>query len=91
MKDIVKPAALHGTVEDEFQFAFECPSYSSIRNNANNILKNIFQMNITTDSKQNLLTHVMSCDDLVIIELFSSFISKCFCLRDRCLKSGDTP
>ena len=61
-----------GAIEDEFHFAFECPNYISIRNNANNILKNIFQINITTDSKQNLLTHVMSCDDLVIIELFSA-------------------
>ena len=32
-----------GAVEDEFHFAFECPSYSSIRNNANNILKIFFR------------------------------------------------
>jgi hypothetical protein len=49
-----------GAVEDEFHFAFECPSYSSIRNNANNILKNIFQINITTDSKQNLLSYFLA-------------------------------
>jgi hypothetical protein len=56
-----------GAVEDEFHFSFEYPSYNNIRNNANNILKNIFQINLTTESKQNLLTHVMSCNDSVLI------------------------
>ena len=33
-------------IDNEFHFAFECQHYQNIRNNAHNILKNIFQMDI---------------------------------------------
>ena len=62
--------------------ALECQHYQSIRNNTQNILKKIFQMNILTESKRDLMSNVMSTDDPDLIELFSTFIFKCFTLRD---------
>jgi hypothetical protein len=62
-----------GSVEDEFHFAFECHKYDNLRNNTNNILNNIFQMQLTTKSKEYLLTHVMCNNDQVLTGLFFKF------------------
>ena len=64
--------------------------YQTIKNNTHNILKKIFQMNIQTESKRKLMTNVMSTDDPVLIEFFSTFISKCFTHRDQSLPTGNT-
>ncbi|CAB4021132.1 Hypothetical predicted protein [Paramuricea clavata] len=77
-------------VEDEFHFAFECQNYENIRNDSSNILKNIFQMTLVTESKQNLLSHVISSTDSVLIDLFSKFIAKYFNIRDKSLQTRDT-
>ena len=71
-----------GSVENEFHFAFECQKYQNLRENSNNILKNIFQMELTANSEQDLLTHVMVNNDQVLANHFSNFISKCFTVRD---------
>jgi hypothetical protein len=83
-KDFVNTVTCSGSIEDEFHFAFECHKYDNLRNNTNNILKNNFQMQITTKSKEDLLTHVMCNNDQVLTGLFSNFISKCFSVRDKC-------
>ena len=72
-----------------FPPALECQHYQSIRYNTHNILKKIFQMNIQTEFKRNLMNNVISTDDPVVIELFSTFIFKCFTLRDRNLQAGN--
>ena len=69
-----------GSVENEFHFAFECQKYNNLRDNSNKILKNIFQMQLTAKSKEDLLTHVMVNKDKVL----TNFISKCFSVRDQC-------
>ena len=47
-------------------------------------------MNVTTESKQNLSGPEMSCSDhdLILINLFSKFLSDCFTTRDKCLESS---
>jgi hypothetical protein len=72
-----------GSVENEFHFAFECQKYQNLRENSNNILKNIFKMQLTARSKEDLLTYVMGNNDQVLANLFSNFISKCFTIRDK--------
>ena len=72
------------SVEDEFHFAFQCHKYDNLRNNCHNILKNIFQIQTTIESKKDLLTHIMSNNDQVLTNLFSNFIAKCFLVRDKC-------
>ncbi len=67
-----------GSVENELHFAFECQKYENLRENSNNIFKNIFQMPLTAKSKEDLLTHIMGNNDQVLTNLFSNFISKCF-------------
>ena len=47
-------------------------------------------MNIQTESKRKLMSNVMSTDDPVLIELFSTFIFKCFTLRDQSLQTANT-
>jgi hypothetical protein len=74
------------SIEDEFHFAFECQKYENIRNNSNNILQTFFQMNLPRDSREDLLTHIISNTDPVLTNLFSNFIAKCFKVRDKCLK-----
>jgi hypothetical protein len=51
-KDIVKIATKVHAVEDEFHFSFECPNYNNIGNNANNVLKNIFQIILQHNQKK---------------------------------------
>ncbi len=73
-----------GSVVNEFHFAFECQKYDNLRDISNNILKNIFQMQLTAKSKEDLLAHVMGNKDQVLTNLFSNYISKCFTVRDKC-------
>ena len=42
-----------GEVEDEFHVAFACKKYETLRNNTNDILKDFFQLNTTSQTKQN--------------------------------------
>jgi hypothetical protein len=63
------------SIEDEFHFAFECQKYENIRNNSNNILQTFFQMNLPRDSREDLLTHIISNTDPVLTNLFSNFIA----------------
>ena len=61
-------------VENEFHLVFTCKKYDNIRNSSNNILKNLFNLNTTTESKQKLLEHAMSSDNPVLVNLLSKFI-----------------
>ena len=72
-------------VEDEFHFSFECKKYKNLRNDAQNILKEYFEVNISTGTelKKELITKIMSLHDPVITNLFSDHISKCFHIRDK--------
>ena len=74
-------------IENEFHLVFTCEKYENIRNSSNNILKNLFNLNTTTESKQKLLEHVMSSDDSVLVNLLSKFISLCSIEREISLKS----
>jgi hypothetical protein len=70
-----------GSVEGKFHFAFECHKYDNLRNNTNNILNNIFQMQLTTKSKEDLLIHVMCNNDQVLTGLFQiSYQNVYYCL-----------
>ena len=60
-------------------------------NNSYNILKNLFNLNNTTEGKQKLLEHTMSTDDPVLINLFSKHIFLCKTKRENSLKSMDSP
>ena len=71
-------------IENEFHFAFECPKYDNLRNNSNNILKNMFEQDLSKSSREDLLTHIMTNTDPVLTNLFSNFIMKCFKVRDKC-------
>jgi hypothetical protein len=42
-----------GEVENEFHFVVTCQNYQHLRDNSNNILKNMFDLNITKETKQN--------------------------------------
>ena len=44
-------------------------------------------MELTPESKQNLLGHIMSSSDQVLVNLFSKYVSDCFTKRDKCLES----
>ena len=70
--------------EDEYHFTFECKCYKAERNNSKQHIK----MNVTTESKQNLLSHVMSSSDPILVNLFSKFLSDCFTTRDKCFESS---
>ncbi len=59
-----------GEIEDEFHLTFSCKTYETLRNNANEILKNIFQLNLTVQTKQKLLENIMSSRDIVLINIF---------------------
>ena len=61
--------------------------HMNIRNSSNNILKNLFNLNTTTESKQKLMEHAMSSDDLVLVNLLSKFISHCSIKGEISLKS----
>jgi hypothetical protein len=74
-------------VEDEFHFAFTCQKYNDIRANSNNILKNLFDLGSTTESKAKILIQIMLSDDPVVIHLFSEFIYTCHKNRENSLKS----
>ena len=76
-------------VENEYHFALTCPKYEDLRKNSNNILKNIFYLNATTESKQKLLEHVISSDDPVLVNLLSKHIFLCFTERDDSLRSRE--
>ena len=73
--------------EDEFHFAFTCHKYNHLRNNSGQILKTLFDLNITSEGKRKLLEHTMSFDDPVILSVSSKFISACFLNRENTLKS----
>jgi hypothetical protein len=75
------------TVEDEFHFVFDCQCYETKRNNSNIILKNMLKLELTSESKQNLLGHIISSSDQVIVNLFSKYLLDCFTMRDKCLES----
>ena len=77
-------------IEDEFHLSFECEKYNNLRNSSNQILKTIFDLNLTTESKRKLLEHTMKSNDPVLINLFSEFIAKCFARREDSLKSNQT-
>ena len=49
-----------GEVENEYHLALSCPKYEELRNNSNNILKNLFYLNNTIEGKQKLFEHAMS-------------------------------
>ena len=73
------------TVEDEYHFIFDCQCYETERNNSNIILKNMLKMELTPESKQNLLEHIMSSSDQVLVNLFSKHLSDCFTKRTNAL------
>ena len=79
-----------GEIEDEYHFTLTCPEYIDLRNNSNNILSNILNMN-TTDNKRKLLEHTMGNNDPVTLNLLSQFIHLCFIHRENSLKSLETP
>ncbi|CAB3979530.1 Hypothetical predicted protein [Paramuricea clavata] len=56
-----------GEVENEYHLALSCPKYEDLRNNSNNILKNLFYLNNTMEGKQKLFEHSMSSDDPVLV------------------------
>ena len=76
-----------GEVENEYHLALSCPKYEELRNNSNNILKNLFYLNNTMEGKQKLFEHAMSSDDPVLVNLLSKYIFHCFLERDKSLKS----
>jgi hypothetical protein len=76
-----------GEVENEYHVSLSCPKYEELRNNSNNILKNLFYLNSTMEGKQKLLEHSMSSDDPVLVNLLSKYIFHCFLERDKSLKS----
>ena len=55
-----------------------------------NILKTMFELNTSDQSKRKLLQHTMSSEDPVAIALFCKFISDCFNERENSLKSRET-
>lgn len=63
-----------GNVENEFHFVFTCQKYQQLRDNSNNILKNLFNLNTTTETKQKLLEHTMSSNDSVLVNLFAKYL-----------------
>ena len=77
-------------IENEFHLSFECQKYDNLRNKSNQILKTMFDLNLTTESKRKLLDHIMKSKDPVLINLFSEFIAKCFARREDSLKSNQT-
>ena len=77
----------NGEVENEYHLALSCPKYEELRNNANNILKNLFYHNNTMEGKQKLFEHAKSSDDPVLVNLLSKYIFHCFWERDKSLKS----
>ncbi|CAB4026551.1 Hypothetical predicted protein [Paramuricea clavata] len=77
----------NGEVENEYHLALSCPKYEELRNNSNNILKNLFYLNNTMEGKQKLFEHAMSSDDPVLVNLLSKYIFHCFSERDKSLKS----
>ena len=79
-----------GEIEDEFHFTFKCKKFDHLRENSNNILKTMFELNTTDESKRKLLQHTMSSEDPVAIALFCKFISDCFNERENGLKSRET-
>ena len=79
----IRKCCKKSAVEDEFHFVFECEKYEHLRNNSHNILKDYFKVNTTNELKKKLLTDVMSLNDLVIIDIFSKHILKCFYIRDK--------
>jgi hypothetical protein len=74
-------------VENEFHFALTCSKYQHLRDNSNNILKNLFNLNTTKESKQKLLQQVMSSDDPVLVNLLSKHLFLCTKQREDGLKS----
>ena len=63
-------------------------NYERLRNNSNNILKNIiFDFNATTENLKKLLEHAMCSDDAAFINLLSKHIFLCFIKRENSLKS----
>jgi hypothetical protein len=76
-------------VEDEFHFAFTCQKYNDVRANSNNvnILKNLFDLGSTTETKDKILIQIMLSDDPVVIHLFSEFIYTWHKNRENILKS----
>ena len=61
-----------GEIEDEFHFMFKCKKFDHLRENSNNVLKTIFKLNTTDESKRRLLQHTMSSEDPVAITPFAS-------------------
>ena len=61
-----------------------------LRNNSNNILSNILNVNTTPDNKRKLLEHTMGNNDPVTINLLSHFIHSCFIHRENNLKRLET-
>ena len=76
-----------GEVENEYHLALTCQKYEQIRNNSNNIIKNLFYVENTTQGKEKLFEHAMASDDTVLINLLSKYIFLCFAERDKNLKS----
>ena len=76
-----------GEVENEFHFAVTYQNYQHLRDNSNNILKNMFDPNITKETKQKFLQHTMSSDDPVLVNLFSNYLFLCTKEREDSLKS----
>lgn len=76
-------------VEDEYHFTLSCQYYQLLRDSSHNILKNLFNMNLCSETKHKLLQHIMSSTDIVLITLFSKFISLCFTRRGNCLVARD--
>jgi hypothetical protein len=64
-----------------------CQKYNDLRDNSDPILKTIFDLNVTNESKRKLLQHTMISNDPVIINLFSEFITTCFANRENSLRS----
>jgi hypothetical protein len=48
-----------GEMENEYHLALSCLKYEELRNNSNNILKNVFYLNNTMEGKQKLFEHAM--------------------------------
>ena len=76
-----------GEIEDEFHLSLACQKYNHLRDNSDPILKTIFDLNVTNESKRKLLQHTMISNDPVIINLFSEFITTCFANRENSLRS----
>ena len=76
-----------GEVEDEFHLSFSCQKYCHLRECSDPILKTIFDLSVTNESKRKLLEHTMGSNDPVTIDLFSKFVTACFANRENSLKS----